>query len=64
MSGKRREKMIKTEQKSVNDGRITFKLPKQVKDEFLKLAKVRCINVSQVLRVFVDDFIKENQNPK
>lgn len=44
-----------------NDDRVTFKLPASVKSKFLELAKGKCINISQVLRVAVDDFIKENQ---
>ena len=44
-----------------NNNRITFKLPESVKIQFLQLAKEKCVNISQVLRMAVDDFIKENQ---
>lgn len=44
-----------------NNDRITFKLPKSIKIEFLELAKRKCINISQVLRVAVNDFIEGNQ---
>jgi len=44
-----------------NNERITFKLPASVKVQFLELARKKCINISQVLRVAVKDFIKENQ---
>ena len=44
-----------------NSQRITFKLPVSVKTRFLALAGEKCINISQVLRVAVNDFIKENQ---
>ena len=43
-----------------NNERITFKLPASIKIQFLELAKRKCINISQVLRVAVKDFIKEN----
>ena len=44
-----------------NNERITFKLPASVKVQFLELARKKCINISQVLRVAVKDFIKENK---
>lgn len=44
-----------------NNDRITFKLPASIKNQFLELAKEKCVNISQVLRVAVDNFIRENQ---
>ncbi|MDP2362540.1 MAG: hypothetical protein Q8M94_02090 [Ignavibacteria bacterium] len=44
-----------------NSERITFKLPVSVKIQFLRLAGEKCFNASQILRVAVLNFIKENQ---